>query len=145
MMPNEACALKDELQAVCLVSSWEATGAGTSCVIRNRARSCEKRSAAAVHRGRSAGAPLREMGKQRQKGKAGTAKRKFSKKSQNGKSGLARGAKKTVAKTQRQNKALALTAGALGLLASMCKLVGGKASKKLIKSAKKAGGLTKIV
>lgn len=50
------------------------------------------------------------MGKQRQKGKAGTAKRKFSKKSQNGKSGLARGAKKTVAKTQRQSKNAALEA-----------------------------------
>ena len=50
------------------------------------------------------------MGKQRQKNKAGTAKRQFSKKSKTGKSGLARGAKKTVAKPQRQVKARALQA-----------------------------------
>lgn len=52
------------------------------------------------------------MGKQRQKTKAGNAKRKFSKKSKTGKSGLARGAKKTVAKPQRQVKARALRAAA---------------------------------
>ena len=52
------------------------------------------------------------MGKQRQKHKAGNAKRKFSKKSKTGKSGLARGAKKAVAKPQRQFKARALQTAA---------------------------------
>ena len=52
------------------------------------------------------------MGKQRQKHKAGNAKRKFSKKSKTGKSGLARGAKKAVAKPQRQLKARALQTAA---------------------------------
>lgn len=50
------------------------------------------------------------MGKQRQKNKAATAKRQFSKKAKAGKSGLARGAKKTVAKPQRQVKPRALQA-----------------------------------
>ena len=50
------------------------------------------------------------MGKQRQKNKASTAKRQFSKKSKTGKSGLARGAKKALAKPQRQVKPRALHA-----------------------------------